>query len=119
MKALKEFETQKLRERQQRFKDKQADEDERRAKKVLEDAERKLRKKEKDEILLKQRKIEELIEQNAIQLVNKAKISVIEKEKEKIFSEKVVERQLKDIENEKKITEQRKLNNIEYGHSVK
>ena len=69
----KEKETQKLREKQEKFADKQALLDELRAKRAYEEAERKAREKELEEIQKLENQKKELIEGNEIQKVAKKK----------------------------------------------
>jgi len=106
--AARERETQKLREKQEKFADKQALLDELRAKRAFEEAEKKEREKERQEMLKLERQRKELIEGNEIQKLAKKK-----KLEEQAFADQkeyeyIIKHQLADMEEERRMEEIRK-----------
>ena len=101
----KEKETQRLREKQERAQDKQAELDEIRAQRAYEEAERKAREKEIMELLHKQKQMEELIEANELQKAAKGERLKSQAMQEQVEYEQIIRRQLKEIEEERRIEE--------------
>ena len=97
----KEKELQKLREKQERAQDKQAELDAVRSKRAYEASEKAAREKEEKEKLEKQRKIIELLEANEKQKQDRANIIAEEARIEKEEFNKICERQLLELQKEK------------------
>jgi hypothetical protein len=103
--AARERETQKLREKQEKFADKQALLDELRAKRAFEEAEKKEREKERQELLKLERQRKELIEGN-----EKQKMAKMKRLEEQAFADQkeyeyIIKHQLADMEEERRIEE--------------
>lgn len=111
----KERETQKLREKQERAADKQSELDAIRAKRAYEDSERNSRKREKEEIVARGHKVVLMLEANEKQKMDKelklAEMAKLEQEE----YEKIIDKQLKDLEGERTRDEERK--NMRYDHN--
>ena len=87
-----------MREKQEKALDKQAELDAIRAKRAVEENEAKERKKEKEELILKQKKIEELLIANARQKLDKELQLAEEAKTEKEEFERIIKEHEKDIE---------------------
>ena len=108
LQAQRERETQKLREKQEKFADKQALLDELRAKRAYEEAERKAREKELEEIKKLERQKMELIEGNEIQKIakkNRLQEQALADQKEYQY---IVKKQIADMEEDRRQEEIRK-----------
>ena len=117
--AEKEKEVQKLRERQERAQDKQAELDALRAKRAFEASEREARIKEKNEMLLQKKKLEELIANNEKQKLNK-EIQLAEQAKQDQEEyKKIVKAQLEEIEKERRNEEEKKKKLYENTQDLK
>ena len=104
----KEREVQKLREKQEKAQDKQAELDALRAKRAYEQSEREARIKEKNEMLLRQQKIKELIASNEKQRADKQKQLAEQARQEQLEYQGIVKKQLEDIEKERRLEEDKK-----------
>ena len=92
------MELQKMREKQEKAQDKQAELDAIRAKRAVEEKEVKERKKEKEELILKQKKIQDLLIANARQKLDKELQLAEEAKKEQEEFERIIKEHEKDIE---------------------
>ena len=106
--AAREKETQKLREKQEKFADKQALLDELRAKRAFEEAEKRDREKERQEMLKLEKQKKELIEGN-----EKQKLAKKKKLEEQAFADQkeyeyIIKHQIADMEEERRLEEIRK-----------
>ncbi len=111
----KEKEVQKLREKQERAKDKQAELDAVRAKRAYEEAERAAREKEKNEIIIKNKKVHMMLEANEKQKYDKElKLAEQAKQQEEEYN-KIVSKQLMDMESDRKKEEEMKK--MRYDHN--
>ena len=115
----KEREVQKLREKQEKAQDKQAELDALRAKRAFEQSEREARIKEKNDMLLKRKKIEELIESNQRQRLEKQKILEEEAKKEQEEYKKIVKKYMEEIEDERRKEEEKKKKLYENTQDLK
>ena len=106
--AAREKETQKLREKQEKFADKQALLDELRAKRAYEEAERKAREKELEEIQKLENQKKELIEGNEIQKVAKKKRLQEQALAEQKEYQDIIKRQIADMEEDRRLEEMRR-----------
>jgi len=104
----KEREVQKLREKQEKAQDKQAELDALRAKRAYEQSEREARIKEKNEQILRKKKIEELMASNEKQRRDKQKQLVEQALQEQQEYQRIVQKQLEDIEKERRMEEDKK-----------
>ncbi len=103
----KEKEVQKLRERQERAKDKASELDAIRAKRAFEEAERQAREKERKEIEFRKKMVEELMRANEIQKLDKEQRLSEQAKIEKEEYSKIIEAQLKNQEDERRKEEDR------------
>jgi len=111
----KEKEVQKLREKQERAQDKQAELDAIRAKRAYEEAERAAREKEKMEIIIRQRKVVDLLDANERQKMDKElKLAEQAKHEQEEYG-KIITKQIKDLESERRKEEERKK--MRYDHN--
>ena len=94
----KELELQKMREKQEKAQDKQAELDAIRARRALEAQGAKERKKEKEELIIKQKKIQDLLEANAKQKLDKEAQLVEEAIKEKEEFDRIIKEYQKEME---------------------
>ena len=115
----KEKETQRLREKQERAQDKQAELDAIRAKRAFEEAERKAREKEKQEILKKQRQMNELIEANEIQKLSKGMRLKEQAKQDEEEYQYIVKNQMREMEIERRLEEERKKMRYEHNDELK
>ena len=104
----KEREVQKLREKQEKAQDKQAELDALRAKRAYEQSEREARIKEKNDMLLRQQKIKELIASNEKQRADKQKQLAEQARQEQLEYQGIVKKQLEEIEKERRLEEDKK-----------
>ena len=104
----KEREVQKLREKQEKAIDKQAELDALRAKRAYEQSEREARIKEKNEMMLKKKKIEELIASNEKQRLDKQRQLAEQARQEQQEYQRIVKQQLEEIEKERRLEEDKK-----------
>ena len=104
----KEKEVQKLREKQEKAADKMADLDALRAKRAAEDAERQERITEKYEIIKKKKILDELIKSNNRQKIQKRNQLAEQAKQEQAEYEKIIKKQLEDMERDRRIEEERK-----------
>ena len=104
----KEREVQKLREKQEKAQDKQAELDALRAKRAYEQSERDARIKEKNEMMLKKKKIQELMASNERQRLDKQKQLAEQARQEQLEYQRIVKAQLEEIEKERRIEEDKK-----------
>jgi len=106
---------QKLREKQERARDKQSELDAIRAKRAYEEAERIAREKERQEIIIKNKKIVELLEANEKQKIDKEyKLGQQAKQEQEEY-QKIIEKQIRDLENERRKEEDKKK--MRYNHN--
>ena len=110
----KEKEVQKLREKQERAQDKQAELDALRAKRAFEANEKNERIKEKNELIKKKKMLEELIESNNRQKIQKKNQLAEQAKNEQVEYERIIKQQIEEMEREKKIEEEKKK--IRYDH---
>ena len=103
--AMRERETQKLREKQEKFADKQALLDELRAKRAFEEAEKKERQKEIEELMKLEKQKKELIEGNEKQKLAKLKRLEEQAIADQKEYEYIVKHQIADMEEERRIEE--------------
>ena len=115
----KEKELQILREKQEKMQDKQAELDAIRAKRAQDEAELKAIKKEKEEQIIKRRKIQEMIEENEKHKKVKEKQAIEEKKLEKEDYEKLLKERQIEIENEKEKQRLKILKLMENGEDLK
>ncbi len=94
----KELELQKMREKQEKAQDKQAELDAIRARRAVEEQGAKERRKEKEELIIKQKKIQDLLEANAKQKLDKEAQLVEEAIKEKEEFDRIIREHQKDIQ---------------------
>lgn len=114
----KEKEVQKLRERQEKAQDKQSELDALRAKRAFEETERQTRIKEKNDLIMKQKKLEELLAANERQKIDKELKLAEQAKQEQEEYEKIVQRQLEEIEQERRIAEERKRMRYEHNFEL-
>ena len=115
----KEMETQKLREKQERAQDKQAALDELRAKRAFEEAEKKARQKELEELLKLQKQKEELIEGNEKQKeLKKIRLEEQAMAEQRLYQD-IIKKQIADMEEERRMEEERKKIFYENGDDVR
>lgn len=114
----KEKELQKLREKQEKAQDKQAELDALRAKRAYEDNERKMRQKEKIELLIRQKKIEDLLIANKKQKLDK-ELKLAEHAKlDQEEYEKIIHKQIETLERDRRIEEERKRLRYEHNNDL-
>ena len=94
----KELELQKMREKQEKAQDKQAELDAIRARRAVEEQGAKERKKEREELIIKQKKIQDLLEANAKQKLDKEAQLVEEAKKEKEEFDRIIKEYQKEME---------------------
>ena len=94
----KELELQKMREKQEKAQDKQAELDAIRARRAVEAQDAKERKKEREELIIKQKKIQDLLEANAKQKLDKEAQLVEEAIKEKEEFDRIIKEYQKEME---------------------
>ena len=116
--AEKEKELQKLRERQEKAQDKYIELDALRAKRAFEDSERQFRRKQKEEEILRQKRMNDLLLANAKQKKNKELQLVEQAKQEKDEYERIVKKQLYDMEVEKKIEAEKKRKRYEHNNDL-
>ena len=104
----KEKEVQKLREKQEKAADKMSELDALRAKRAAEEAEREARIKEKNEMIKKRKILEELIQSNNRQKIQKRNQLAEQARQEQAEYERIIKNQLEEMEKEKRIEEERK-----------
>ena len=104
----KEKEVQKLREKQEKAADKMTELDTLRAKRAAEEAEREARIKEKMEIIKKKKILDELLQSNNKQKIQKRNQLAEQAKQEQAEYERIIKNQLGEMEKEKKIEEERK-----------
>ena len=104
----KEKEVQKLREKQEKAADKMTELDTLRAKRAAEEAEREARIKEKMEIIKKKKILDELIQSNNRQKIQKRNQLAEQAKQEQAEYERIIKNQLEEMEKEKRIEEERK-----------
>lgn len=111
----KEREVQKLREKQEKAQDKQSELDAIRAKRAYEEAERAAREREKQEIIVKHKKVVDLIEANERQKFDKElKLAEQAKQEQEEYN-RIIDKQLRDLDSEKRRDEERKQ--MRYDHN--
>ena len=94
----KELELQKMREKQEKAQDKQAELDAIRARRAVEAQDAKERKKEREELIIKQKKIQDLLEANAKQKLDKEAQLVEEAIKEKEEFDRIIKEYQKEMQ---------------------
>ena len=104
----KEKEVQKLREKQERAADKMTELDTLRAKRAAEAAEREARIKEKAEMIKKKKILDELLQSNNRQKIQKRNQLAEQARQEQEEYERIIKNQLEEMEKEKRIEEERK-----------
>ena len=115
----KEKEVQKLREKQERARDKQSELDAIRAKRAYEEAERAAREKERQEIIIKNKKVVELLEANEKQKLDKEyKLGEQAKQEQEEY-QKIIEKQIKDLEAERRKDEEKKKMRYDHNHELR
>ena len=97
-----------MREKQEKAQDKQAELDALRAKRAYEQSEREARIKEKNEMMLKKKKIQELMESNERQRLDKQKQLAEQARQEQQEYQRIVKQQLEEIEKERRVEEDKK-----------
>ena len=115
----KEKEVQKLREKQEKAADKMSELDALRAKRAAEEAEREARIKEKNEMIKKRKILEELIQSNNKQKIQKRNQLAEQARQEQAEYERIIKNQLEEMEKEKKIEEERKRMRYENTKDLK
>ena len=115
----KEKELQKMREKQEKAQDNQEILDAIRAKRALEEENMKQRQKEKEEILLKEKKIKDLLNENSKQKLYKEIQLAEEAKKEKEEFEKIINEQIKEIEEQKKREKNRIIKLMKHKEDLK
>lgn len=115
----KEKEVQKLREKQERARDKQAELDAIRAKRAYEEAERIAREKERQEIIIKNNKVVELLEANEKQKLDKEYKLAEQAKQEQEEYQRIIEKQIKDLENERRKDEDKKRMRYDHNHELR
>ncbi len=115
----KEREVQKLREKQEKAQDKQAELDALRAKRAYEQSEREARIKEKNEMLLKKKKIQELIASNEKQRLDKQKQLIEQARQEQQEYQRIVQQQMEEMEKERRTEEDKKKKLYENTQDLK
>ena len=115
----KEREVQKLREKQEKAQDKQAELDALRAKRAYEQSEREARIKEQNEMLLRKKKIQELIASNEKQRADKQKQLAEQARQEQLEYQRIVKQQLEEIEKERRTEEDKKKKRYENTKDLK
>ena len=117
--AEKEMEVQRLREKQERAQDKQAQLDEIRAKRAYEEEERKQREKERQEVLKREQMKKELIEANEIQKLAKGMRLKEQADRDKEDYDYIVKHQIEDMERDRKLEDERKRRRYEHNDELK
>ena len=115
----KEKEVQKLREKQEKAADKMAELDALRAKRADEAAAREDRKREKDVIIKKRKIMEELLESNNKQKLQKQNQLAEQARQEQAEYERIIRKQLDDMEKERKIEEEKKRMRYEHNQDLR
>ena len=110
---------QKLREKQERARDKQSELDAIRAKRAYEEAERVAREKERQEIIIKNKKVVELLEANEKQKLDKEYKLGEQARQEQEEYQRIIEKQIKDLENERKKEEEKKKMRYDHNHELR
>lgn len=110
---------QKLREKQERARDKQSELDAIRAKRAYEEAERVAREKERQEIIIKNKKVVELLEANEKQKLDKEYKLGDQARQEQEEYQRIIEKQIKDLENERKKEEEKKKMRYDHNHELR
>jgi hypothetical protein len=116
---LKEKEIQKMREKQEKAKDKQSELDAIRAKRAYEEAERQARLRERQEIITKQRKIDELLEANERQKMDKELKLAEQAKSEQEEYNKIIDKQIIDLNNEKRKEEERVQMRYDHNYELR
>jgi hypothetical protein len=111
----KEKEVQKLREKQEKAQDKQSELDAIRAKRAYEEAERGAREREKNEIIVRQKKVVDLLSANEKQKYDKELKLAEQAKQEQEEYYKIIDKQLRDLEGERRKEEDRKK--MRYDHN--
>ena len=111
----KEKEVQKLRERQERAQDKMAELDALRARRADEAGAREARLKEKNELMQKKKIMEELFQSNNRQKLQKQNQLAEQARQEQLEYERIIRKQLDDMEREKRIEEEKKKKRYEHN----
>ena len=112
----KEKEVQKLRERQEKAQDKMAELDALRARRADEAGAREARLKEKNELMHKKKIMEELFQSNNRQKLQKQNQLAEQARQEQLEYERIIRKQLDDMEREKRIEEEKKR--MRYEHNL-
>ena len=115
----KEKEVQKLREKQERAQDKLAELDALRAKRATEAGEREARLKEKNEIIKKKKIMAELIQSNNKQKMQKQNQLAEQARQDQIEYERIIKKQLDDMEKERKVEEEKKKMRYENNEDLR
>jgi hypothetical protein len=110
---------QKLREKQERARDKQSELDAIRAKRAYEEAERAARERERQEIIIKNKKVVELLEANEKQKLEKEyKIGEQARQEQEEY-QRIIEKQIKDLEFERRKEEGKKKMRYAHNHELR
>ncbi len=115
----KEKEVQKLREKQEKAQDKMAELDALRAKRAYEAGEREARLKEKNELIKKKKIMEELLQSNNRQKIQKQNQLAEQARQEQAEYERIIKKQLEDMEREKRIEEEKKRMRYENNQDIR
>ena len=115
----KEREVQKLREKQEKAQDKMAELDALRAKRAYEAGEREARLKEKNELIKKKKIMEELLQSNNRQKLQKQNQLAEQARQEQIEYERIIKKQLDDMEKERKVEEEKKRMRYENNEDIR
>ena len=115
----KEREVQKLREKQEKAQDKMAELDALRAKRAYEAGEREERLKEKNELIKKKKIMEELLQSNNRQKLQKQNQLAEQARQEQIEYERIIKKQLDDMEKERKAEEEKKRMRYENNEDIR
>jgi hypothetical protein len=115
----KEREVQKLREKQEKAADKMAELDALRARRAYEAGEREARLKEKNEMIKKKKFMDELLQSNNKQKLQKQNQLAEQARQDQIEYERIIKKQLDDMEKEKKIEEEKKKMRYENNEDLR
>ena len=90
-----------------------------RAKRAYEEAERAARERERQEIIIKNKKVVELLEANALQKLEKEyKIGEQARQEQEEY-QRIIEKQIKDLETERRKEEEKKKMRYNHNHELR
>lgn len=90
-----------------------------RAKRAYEEAERIAREKERQEIIIKNKKVVELLEANEKQKLDKEYKLAEQAKHEQEEYQRIIEKQIKDLENERRKEEDKKRMRYDHNHELR